>query len=436
MVAGREAPGGSHRAARAARRGRTGARRVAARRRRQGRHHAAHGLLPRRLDAPGPRGAGPAHAPVGARARAPARRPQGRARGGRPVHGPRRPREARGRRARLPRLLRVEPARVGVAHPLRARAATRTSGRSTPPRPRPAPPPTRSASTGSSTPRRPTRSCTRSSCARSRRRCAARTRTAARAQAGWGLAEIHGLTQNRSIEAHLADHGISRERGERLGGPGPGGRGPHDRPPGERAARGQARPRAARADRRLVHLRRPRHGHEVELPVLQPGPPRLGAPGLRAARAPRRARAAAAARAERLRQLERGRPVRRPRPRRPGGVRLRGARRGGGDGARLAARRDRPDADPRARRALDAHLLLRPGHRGRQRGGLPDDRLPVPHRLGGGARPAVRRDARAVRGHAQPPADPGPGPQDGHPARPVDRAEGGAAHRAARRATA
>jgi neutral ceramidase len=34
------------------------------------------------------------------------------------------------------------------------------------------------------------------------------------AQAGWGKAEIHGLTQNRSIEAHLADHGIQRERGQ------------------------------------------------------------------------------------------------------------------------------------------------------------------------------------------------------------------------------
>ena len=31
------------------------------------------------------------------------------------------------------------------------------------------------------------------------------------AEAGWGAAEIHGLTQNRSIEAHLADHGILRE---------------------------------------------------------------------------------------------------------------------------------------------------------------------------------------------------------------------------------
>src|SRR5687767_3382744 len=34
-----------------------------------------------------------------------------------------------------------------------------------------------------------------------------------RARAGWGRAEIHGLTQNRSIEAYLANHGIKRERG-------------------------------------------------------------------------------------------------------------------------------------------------------------------------------------------------------------------------------
>jgi neutral ceramidase len=33
------------------------------------------------------------------------------------------------------------------------------------------------------------------------------------ARAGWGKAEIHGLTMNRSIEAHLADHNIIRERG-------------------------------------------------------------------------------------------------------------------------------------------------------------------------------------------------------------------------------
>jgi neutral ceramidase len=34
------------------------------------------------------------------------------------------------------------------------------------------------------------------------------------AAAGWGSAELHGLTMNRSIEAHLADHGMSLERGQ------------------------------------------------------------------------------------------------------------------------------------------------------------------------------------------------------------------------------
>lgn len=34
-----------------------------------------------------------------------------------------------------------------------------------------------------------------------------------RARAGWGRAEIHGLTMNRSIEAHLAGHGMRLERG-------------------------------------------------------------------------------------------------------------------------------------------------------------------------------------------------------------------------------
>ncbi|HEV3378771.1 MAG TPA: neutral/alkaline non-lysosomal ceramidase N-terminal domain-containing protein [Thermoleophilaceae bacterium] len=34
------------------------------------------------------------------------------------------------------------------------------------------------------------------------------------AAAGWGSAELHGLTMNRSIEAHLANHGMSLERGQ------------------------------------------------------------------------------------------------------------------------------------------------------------------------------------------------------------------------------
>jgi neutral ceramidase len=34
------------------------------------------------------------------------------------------------------------------------------------------------------------------------------------AAAGWGSAELHGLTMNRSIEAHLANHGMSLSRGQ------------------------------------------------------------------------------------------------------------------------------------------------------------------------------------------------------------------------------
>jgi neutral ceramidase len=44
-----------------------------------------------------------------------------------------------------------------------------------------------------------------------------------RAAAGWGSAEIHGLTMNRSIEAHLADHGMSLERGQGNAGQDPAG---------------------------------------------------------------------------------------------------------------------------------------------------------------------------------------------------------------------
>ena len=118
----REAPRGIARAARSRARGRSGrAGRAAARGGRQGGHHASHRLLPRRLDPPGPGGAGSAHAPVGSGARAPARRPQGRARGPGPVHGSRRAREARGRRPRRARVLGVEPAGLRLAHALGTR---------------------------------------------------------------------------------------------------------------------------------------------------------------------------------------------------------------------------------------------------------------------------------------------------------------------------
>jgi hypothetical protein len=43
------------------------------------------------------------------------------------------------------------------------------------------------------------------------------------ATAGWGSARIRGLTQNRSLEAHLANHGIEKERGEGSVDDDPGG---------------------------------------------------------------------------------------------------------------------------------------------------------------------------------------------------------------------
>ena len=43
------------------------------------------------------------------------------------------------------------------------------------------------------------------------------------AEAGWGSARIVGLTRNRSLEAHLADHGIIKARGEGSEADDPGG---------------------------------------------------------------------------------------------------------------------------------------------------------------------------------------------------------------------
>ena len=43
------------------------------------------------------------------------------------------------------------------------------------------------------------------------------------ARAGWGSARIYGLTRNRSLEAHLANHGIIKERGEGSEDDDPGG---------------------------------------------------------------------------------------------------------------------------------------------------------------------------------------------------------------------
>ena len=270
------------------------------------------------------------------RARAPARRPQGRARGRGPVHGPGRSREARGRRPCFARLLRVEPARLGLAHALGARRlrelqdvqhrGPRAGHRHRPDELLPAP---RRSARGSAALLVPGAAGHRCRPPRGRRPLARGGRLGP-----GGDPWPHDEPQHRGAPRRPRDRARARTG---LGLGRPSGRGPHDRPAGERPARGQARARAAGADRRLVHLRGPRHGHEVELPVLQPGPPRLGAPGVRARRAQGGAGAAPPAGPERLRQLERGRPVGGAGARRARRLRLRGTGRGRRDAERLAA---------------------------------------------------------------------------------------------------
>ena len=102
----------------------------------------------------------------------------------------------------------------------------------------------------------------------------------------------------------LRDQGAAR--------PGPGFAGSegisrHHRPGGERAAGRQARPpRAPPADRDLVDVRRPRHGQQVHLPLLQRGPPRGGHPRGGERDPPRRPRPRQPGRGERVRQHRRG----------------------------------------------------------------------------------------------------------------------------------
>ena len=73
----------------------------------------------------------------------------------------------------------------------------------------------------SSSPPPPIRSSTPSWPTGSRRRSGAPTGTARRPVAGWGSTRLAGLTENRSIEAHLANHGLdpSGRRGQRRSRP-------------------------------------------------------------------------------------------------------------------------------------------------------------------------------------------------------------------------
>ena len=140
--------------------------------------------------------------------------------------------------------------------------------------------------------------------------------------------------QHRGAPRQPRDH-ARLWRGERRDGP--GRLRAHDRPRGARPARGQAARAPARADRRLHHVRQPRHGQPADLPLLQRRPPRVGYPGGRGRPAAARTCAGPGS-GERLRQRRRGRRLVRARPRRPGGRRLRRARGGQRHHAGVAGR--------------------------------------------------------------------------------------------------
>ena len=176
------------------------------------------------------------------------------------------------------------------------------------------------------------------------------------AVAGWGSGRIVGLTRNRSIEAHLADHGIIEDRGSGSPGQDPEGA-EHTIDPNVDVLR---------VDKVIDGRRVPiggfssfaNHGTVVKATVrgLQRRPPRDRPPGLREARAPRRPRAQGPARPERLRQLQRGRHDRRDGLHGPGGSQPRRPGRGEGDVLRLEGGRARkltatPELDLRWTRA-------------------------------------------------------------------------------------
>jgi len=128
------------------------------------------------------------------------------------------------------------------------------------------------------------------------------------ARAGWGAATLAGVTDNRSLEAHLANFGYDL----------PYGAGRVDQDP--RGYIGTIDPRVdvLRVDRvgpgrrpipmgGVARLRRPRHGQPLHPRGLQRRPPRAREPDLRGGGAPGRARAAQPGRGGRVRQRRRGR---------------------------------------------------------------------------------------------------------------------------------
>ena len=168
------------------------------------------------------------------------------------------------------------------------------------------------------------------------------------AEAGWGSSRILGLTRNRSLEAHLANHGKELGYGQGKESDDPGGY-EHTIDPAVNVLRVDkiVRRRVGRGKRRRTkRVRVPMGGWSTfadhgtvtksTLPVLQRRPPRLRDAGVRGARAQARQGAAAPGGAERLRQQQRGRHVGGAGPQRPRRVGLRRARGGRRDGARVA----------------------------------------------------------------------------------------------------
>ena len=143
---------------------------------------------------------------------------------------------------------------------------------------------------------------------------------------GWGETQLLGVTENRSLGAHLADYGVTNagpQRRHRLRGPGRL-RG-HDRPTRQRPSRRPVPPRQAtramghppRPGRGLLDVRQPRHRRPRELPLLRGRPPGHGRTGRRGGDPCRRRRTRRPGRRQRVREQRRGRHDRRDRPRRP-----------------------------------------------------------------------------------------------------------------------
>ena len=87
---------------------------------------------------------------------------------------------------------------------------------------------------------------------------------------GWGRTKLAGPVVNRSLEAHLRDHGIERGIGEGTLADDPLGARPLARVQRRRASRRPPRPRPLAPGRAVDQLRQSRHGREVPVPLLQP----------------------------------------------------------------------------------------------------------------------------------------------------------------------